>query len=237
MSILDDPFVSDIFSKYVKGKSFIDIGPLYAISNEALTPAMQHGATRIAAADIQDISWEPWKKLREHCASLGLHEYEEHSVDLDNPNIEKIIGKFDFVFCKGIIYHVPSPLYTIERLRSVTAKYLLIGTMIVPDFIENECGRIDFDGGKVLFVPALDHASRAIMAKHYSDQGWEIMHINAKESWPWRHDGGPNYGPWWWLFSGRTAEKMVEVSGLRIIASETGWGGRHQYIFCERDDS
>ena len=117
--------VCDIFSKYVKGKSFIDIGPLYAISNEALTPAMQHGATRIAAADIQDIAWEPWKKLREHCASVGLHEYEEHSVNLDNRNIEKIIGQFYFVFCKGIIYHVPSPLYTIERLRSVTAKYLL----------------------------------------------------------------------------------------------------------------
>ena len=77
-------------------------------------------------------------------------------------------------------------LYTLERLRSVTSGYLLIGTMIVPDKVENELGMVDFRGGRLLFMPGLDEPSRSVMARHFTDNGLEIMDINTKESWPWR---------------------------------------------------
>ncbi len=110
----------------------------------------------------------------------------EYSINVDDPDPPAKIGTYDIVYCARILYHTPSTLYTLERLRSVTSGYLLIGTMIVPDKVENELGMVDFRGGRLLFMPGLDEPSRSVMARHFTDNGLEIMDINTKESWPWR---------------------------------------------------
>jgi hypothetical protein len=195
-NVVDD-FVVESLNKYAPGRNYFDIGPLFGTVNQTLTTAKTAGAARVSAADIQNLDSPAWQKLREHCASLGLDSFNEFSLNIDDPRAAEIVGSYDFVFCSGIIYHAPSPFRTIQQIASITSRYAMIGSAIVPDRVANEYGAIDFDGGRSIFVPALTDNLKAVMAKHFTDDGIEIMHINAADSWPWRINGDVNYGPWW----------------------------------------
>ena len=43
------------------------------------------------------------------------------------------LGRFDFVLCCGLLYHLESPLLAIRNLRALTEKCLLIESMCLPD--------------------------------------------------------------------------------------------------------
>ncbi|MGB5085455.1 MAG: hypothetical protein WBO09_12815 [Methylocystis silviterrae] len=120
-----DDFVSNIFADKLSGKSYIDIGPLFGTVNETLTITKSFGAASVAGADIDPLNAPSWQKLRERCASFGLNSFMKYSINVDDPDLAAKIGTYDFVYCAGILYHTPSPLYTLEHLRSVTSGYLL----------------------------------------------------------------------------------------------------------------
>jgi FkbM family methyltransferase len=43
------------------------------------------------------------------------------------------LGKFDFVLCFGLLYHLENPLLAVRHLRALTEKCLLLESMCVPD--------------------------------------------------------------------------------------------------------
>jgi hypothetical protein len=224
-----------IIEDNVANLSFVDIGGIWGTINEKVTVAAKAGAISTAMADIQPEGSEGWQMFRDRALSLGVEDYSSFpQVNLDSTRIVEEIGVYDFVHCAGILYHVPSPLFTLERLHSVTKKYLLLGSMVVPEKVSNRHGDIDFGGGRAIFIPSLDQRSKAIMAEHFDRLGLKIMHINADVSEDFRVAGRPNYGPWWWLYSSSTLADFLTLSGFRIIQSEAIWGGRSCYIFCER---
>ncbi len=231
-----DRIVIDALEKFAPGADYIDIGPLYGTVNETLSVAAQFGPKTLTAADIDPLSSESWSNLRTHLKARGIQNIREYSVSIDDPQIHEKIGAYDFVYSAGLLYHVPSPLYTLSQYRSLTRRHFLLGTMVVPPYIENEFGTLDFGGGLVAFVPALGLKERKILAAHFDSLGLQIHHINASDSWPWRFQGQANYGPWWWLYSAECCRRMIEVSGFRIISDESTWGGRHHYFLCERVD-
>jgi hypothetical protein len=160
--------------------------------------------------------------------------YAEHCVNLDDLHLRDKIGTYDFVHSAGIIYHAPSPLFSISQLRSITNKYLLLGSMVVPERVTNEAGSLDFSGGMMLLLPAMDEARRVVMARHFDASSIKIAHINAEQRAQFRANGAPNYSPWWWLYSATTFRAMVEVSGFRVLAQEPFWDERVSYCFCEK---
>jgi hypothetical protein len=42
------------------------------------------------------------------------------------------VGPHDVVWCSGVLYHAPHPLLTLERLRSITQRTLLLATEVLP---------------------------------------------------------------------------------------------------------
>jgi hypothetical protein len=231
-----DQIVMDSLERYVPGADYIDIGPLFGTVNETISVAAQFKPRSLSAADIDPLTSESWSALRTHLKDRGIENVREFSVSIDDPKICEKIGVYDFVYSAGILYHVPSPLYTLSQYRSLTRRYFLLGTMVVPSFIENEHGRLDFDGGMLAFVPALGIRERKILSTHFENVGLQIHHINATDSWPWRDQGRPSYGPWWWLYSAETCRRMISTSGFKVLVDESTWGGRHHYFLCEIDN-
>lgn len=227
-------FQDTTIRQYVAGLSFIDVGGLWGTLNEKVTVASLGGARSAAVADMQPWTSNLWQDFRNRCAALGVSGHVEYCVNLDDPHLVEKIGTYDFVHCSGIIYHAPSPLLLISQLRTITSKYLLLGSMVVPEQVTNEAGSLDFSGGVMLLLPAIDASRRSIMTRHFDASGIKIAHINANEVSPFRIDGKPDYGPWWWLYSATTLRAMMEVSGFEVLAQEPYWDERVSYCFCEK---
>lgn len=51
--------------------------------------------------------------------------------DAEDPSMRSL-GKFDLVFCFGLLYHLENPLLTIRHLRAMTIKLLLVEGVIFP---------------------------------------------------------------------------------------------------------
>jgi len=54
------------------------------------------------------------------------------TADIQDRNILQL-GRFDFVLCCGLIYHLENPLLAMRNLRALTEKCLLLESMCIPD--------------------------------------------------------------------------------------------------------
>jgi len=229
-------FADEVIRKHVAHLSFVDIGGLLYTVNEKVTVALGAGAASATMADITPLWHELWTSFDQRAAEAGFSGYGKICVSVDDPELDSKLGVFDFVHCSGVVYHCPAPSYTIERLAKVTRRYLLLGSMVVPEHVSNQFGTVDFTAGNALFVPAVDERKRAVMAEHFRQSGLEIMHFNHADPEPFLVDGRPNYSPWWWLYSAQTMKRMIETGGFHVIADASIWDSRAHYYFCEKED-
>ncbi len=56
---------------------------------------------------------------------------EFHTVDLEDSAIQKL-GRFDLVFCFGLLYHLENPLRAFRHLFALTNQLLLLESMAIP---------------------------------------------------------------------------------------------------------
>src|SRR5689334_17094164 len=96
----------DLIRKHVEGMSFVDIGGLWGTKGETVTTAVDGGASRVAMADIKEPGSVWWQRFEAHCAERGVTGYDEIQVDICAPDAPERLGKFDFVHCAGVMYHV-----------------------------------------------------------------------------------------------------------------------------------
>ncbi len=54
-----------------------------------------------------------------------------HTLDAESPALLDL-GKFDLVFCFGLLYHLENPFRVVRNLRALTSKLLLAESMIYP---------------------------------------------------------------------------------------------------------
>lgn len=229
-------FQDRIIHDHASGLSFCDMGGLWGTVNEKVTVALKAGAASAAMADMQVEGNDLWRAFHEHAAAAGAEGYASFpGVNIDDPNIKDKIGAYDFVHCAGVLYHVPSPLLTLQNLRSIVNRYLLLGSMIVPDSVVTSQGALDFTGGRMIFIPSLDEKTRGVMAEHFDSRGLKIMYFNTPHRDPFRIAEGYNYSPWWWLYSAGTLKAMIELAGFKVLELGSDWDGRVSYIFCEAD--
>ena len=227
-------FQNRVISDRVQGLTFVDVGGLWGTNNAQVTLALQSGAKSATMADMQEMDNEWWQAFRRRAAQLGVTGYAEKFVNLDDHTVHDKLGTFDFVHCSGIVYHVPSPFYTIQRLASLTKRYLLLGSMVVPEKIETESGELRFDGGQMIYIPAIGDSEKKIVAEHFNNVSLSVAHINLVTDEHFSRNGEINYGPWWWLYSSKTMKRMLEDIGFRVIEHAPVWEGRSHYFFCEK---
>ena len=194
-----------LIASAVKGRSFVDVGPLWLTQHEKLSVANQYGASSIAALDQFPKSSEWWKKLRD---KLDFP-YDEISVDL-----MEYKGSFDVVYCSGVLYHAPCPLTTLQKLYSMTDEVLILTTIYTEDVLESPFGCLEIPSSGMLFLPALTSLEFSIVKHVMSDttppQVWGVTEHVPPERWQY------NSWYWWWLFTMNCVEAMIKVVNFRI---------------------
>jgi SAM-dependent methyltransferase len=55
-----------------------------------------------------------------------------HTADIEDTQVIGELGRFDFVLCEGLLYHLENPFLAIRNLYLVTEKVALVGGMCIP---------------------------------------------------------------------------------------------------------
>jgi hypothetical protein len=224
-----------LIKKHVSGLSFIDIGGLWGTSGETVTTALLAGASRAVMADIQTLGGEWWRKFEAHCADLGVEGYEELQVDICAPDAPERLGTFEFVHCSGVMYHVPDLFRFVGNLVSVTAKYLMLSSVVMPTQIRGPTSILSFGPDHAYLAPVLSTENRRAIAEYLTEKGVRADGVN--ESAEYMKEGRPRFGPWWWLFSSEFMLRLVGMYGLEIVAAGQSPKGNAYTIFARVPDA
>jgi tRNA (mo5U34)-methyltransferase len=104
------------------GKTVLDVGAWDGFFSFEFE---RRGAKRVLAVD----TWTGPHALETFQLSHEQHKSRVEYLKIDAHDITpEAVGKFDLVFCAGVLYHLRYPLMGLERLRSVTNDMLLLET-------------------------------------------------------------------------------------------------------------
>src|SRR5262249_50045957 len=129
-----------------KGAPFANVGGLWGLVNEKITVAVEAGCGSATMIDITPINHQFWRDFERRALSVGVTEYRKIQGNFDDPALPNRAGTFDFVYCSGVIYHVPNP-HTLARLHALTRQGSLLDSMTVLQPIHTEAVEMSFAGG------------------------------------------------------------------------------------------
>ena len=113
----------ELIARHAPGRSFVDVGCMWSVDGALAFAAEDAGATSVTGVDV----------MGETPAYQAEHARRGSSVrfvqgDLHDPATVERVGVHDVVWCSGVLYHAPHPLLTLERLRALTGRTLLLAT-------------------------------------------------------------------------------------------------------------
>src|SRR5260370_5500133 len=224
-------WADEIISSRVKDANFADIGGMWGLVNEKITVAVKAGCRAATMIDIMPINHRIWGECAQRAQSAGVTEYRKLQGNVDDPALPDKGGTFDFIYCSGVIYHVPIPLHTLACLHALTGRFLLLASMTVPQRIITDAGEMSFGGGRTVFLPAVDPPTKKILGEYFLTLGIHLAGISDDQN-PWTSLYA--YGPWWWLWTENTLSVMLRSAGFRVIEARETWKGRAHGLLCEK---
>ena len=117
----------ELVALHARGSSFADIGAMWNVHGAIAFAAEAAGATKVTALDLMPASPE---FTTEHARRGSRVRFLQG--DLHDAGTMDEVGVHDVVWCSGVLYHAPHPLLTLERLRAITGRTLLLATEILP---------------------------------------------------------------------------------------------------------
>ena len=124
--------------------------------------------------------------------------------DLHDPAVIEETGRHDVVWCSGVLYHSPSPVTTLRRLRELTGELLILQTTCLPELPGVRQGMV--------FYPGLEESEGDL----YGMWGPEARRsIGPHEGW------SDEFGPWWWGITPSALRAMMHTAGLDVMEE---WG-------------
>lgn len=168
-------------AQHVEGKSFADVGCMWEIHGGIAFAAEAAGASEVSGMDVMGQTPE---FLAEHKRRASKVRFVQG--DLHDELALARLGVHDVVWCSGVLYHAPHPLLTLERLRSVTGRTLLLATETLPEkwWQRNMC----------VFAP---------------EPGTHPTHTEP-------FDPARGYVNWYWGMAPSAVKAMVQASGFTV---------------------
>lgn len=196
-----DPLVNE----FAPGRSFVDIGAMWAVHGKIAFRAEERGATDVTAVDIAG----PTPEYQDEHARRGS------SVrfilgDIHDDAVRKKVGPHDVVWCSGVLYHCPNPFLTIQCLREITKEVLFLNTAAVPEAFGTSHATV--------FFPGLPERERRAYDRFYS-----AMHKmkDPRLGITTPFDPAQFYGNWWWGLSASAIRAMLSVAGFEVSKTES----------------
>ena len=145
LSALTDPRVEQFFRFVPAAETILELGSLEGAHTFML--AEHPGVKRVLGLEGRERNLRKARFVQE---LLHIRNAEFGQANLEETDFSAL-GKFDAIFCSGLIYHLPEPWKLIEKLSAIAPK-LFIWTHYAPDaeaeVISNGLrGRIFVEGG------------------------------------------------------------------------------------------
>lgn len=170
----------------LRGKSVLDIG---AWDGFFSFEAERRGAARVAAVDSYCWSGEGWGtkagfELAREALGSKVEDHEMEVLDLDPARL----GRFDVVFCFGVLYHMRHPFLMVERVGAMASELLILETHV--DLLDVAKPAMAFYPGAELNQDASNWCgpNHAMMEGMLRDVGFRDVRIHHEERYP--HDPG-----------------------------------------------
>ena len=193
------PPYREVFLPLVRGRSFADVGAMWSVHGRVSFEAEEGGASAVTAVDGMEPTAEFEAEHRRRSSKVRF----VHG-DINDPATVQAVGTHDVVWSSGVVYHVPSPLLTIERLCSLTRETLVVQSRTIPEVpgMRQAC---------VLF-PGLSDRDRAPYARVFP----------GAEGVSTPFDPARWYANWWWGITPTALRAMVDCQpGLEVTRTIT----------------
>ena len=175
--------------RFAPGATFADVGAMWGVDGALAFAAEEAGARAVTAVDVM----APTERYAAEHARRGSAVRFVRG-DLHDPATVEEVGVHDVVWCSGLLYHAPHPLLSLDRLRALTARTLLLATESLPE--------VPGLRGACLFYPAADRRPFAAPGRVGLDTSF---------------DPGPGYENWWWGITGSALRGMLAASGFEVL--------------------
>ena len=186
-------------------RSFIDVGAIWRMHGKVAFRAEGAGATRVTALDVAP----PTAEYRDEHESRGS-KVRFVLGDLHEPATREEAGAHDVVWCSGVVYHCPNPLHTLECLRELTLRTLVLISATLPEA----------PGARqaAVFFPGLEERQRRAYDAAYSaalGPGEGRLGLTSP------FDPEQRYGNWWWGLTPSSLRGMLEVAGFSVVQTKS----------------
>lgn len=192
----------ELIALHAPGRSFVDVGCLWNVHGAYAFHAAEHGATSVIGIDVNPATPEFLAENARRGEPVTFRQ-----GDVNDPALIDSVAPIDVVFCSGVLYHVPDPVWTLKQLRRLTGDTLILTTAIIEELAE--------PNGAVLF-PYLDgHTRRRLAARTEHRQTGVDDDFQPEKG----------YGNWYWGMTPSSVVTMARLAGLSVRETR-----RHRYV-------
>lgn len=177
---------------HAKNKRVIDIGAMWLVDGRFSFFAEDCGASEVIAFDVMDPSVNFLAEVARRNSRVKYIQ-----GDLMEEGIERL-GKFDVVFCCGVLYHVPDPAMAVQRLKSLSRERALIGTAVIGEGLMRN---------RAVYYPYMGPLSRAY---------WNFRSDQTKLALDTAYNPALGYGNWFWGMSPSCFASLLFTHGFRL---------------------
>jgi SAM-dependent methyltransferase len=190
---------AELIARLAPGKTFLDMGGMWGVHGEFAFLAEDAGASSVVLCDGMDPTEEFDRKLKERSSRVRFVQ-----GDLHDPGTVAQLGRFDVVWCTGVLYHSPDPYRLIEHLRRLTIETLVLGSRVIPEIpgIEGGC----------VFYPALSESSRRAFAWLHGGEAHQLLGAAV----PVDRTPAMGYANWWWGISPSALYGMLDLARFDV---------------------
>jgi SAM-dependent methyltransferase len=183
----------DLIARHAPGGSFADVGCMWNVDGTYAFHALDQGATRVVGVDLMPATER--FLARNHARDDRVRFV--HG-DINDPTVVDGLGAFDTVFCSGVLYHVPNPVLTLEQLRRICRRVLILVSATIPELGVSQ---------GAIFLPFLDARQRRRLNFRTPDVKMALDSAFVAEQ---------GYANWFWGLTPTCIEAMVRSVGFEV---------------------
>jgi SAM-dependent methyltransferase len=185
----------ELIARHAPGRSFVDVGCMWKVDGAYAFHALASGATAVTGIDVAPAT----PAFAAKNAAVG-DRVRFLQGDLNDPRLGEWAGTYDVVFCSGVLYHVPDPIFTLTQLRRLCTERLLLttaSTTLAPP-------------QSAILLPFLDDETRRRHA--FPRQRGRKIGLDSD------FEADKGYANWFWLPTPSCVVAMARLAGFAVEA-------------------